>query len=109
MHQRAEWLAKVDATPSVLRHVTKALTTGQMITSWYLHPGSAFLPNMVAVHDVEDLISDGLSIAASADTAQHVAHPLLSNSTCPPMSLDKTRDSLTTRYWLRRPIQDEVV
>ena len=64
---------------------------------------------MVAMHDVEDLISDGLSIAASADTAQHVAHPLLSNATCPPMSLDKTHASLSTRNWSCRSIQDEIV
>ena len=53
----------------------------------HLHPGAALLANVVAVHDVQDFIPDGLGIATTAYTPQHVAHPLLSGAACPPMSL----------------------
>ena len=53
----------------------------------HLHPGPPLLSNVVAVHDVQDLISNGLSIATPAHAAQHVANPLLCGATCPPMRL----------------------
>lgn len=53
----------------------------------HLHPGATLLANVVAVHDVQNFIPDGLGIATTAHTTQHVAHPLLSGAACPPMSL----------------------
>jgi len=60
---------------------------GRMSEGGHLHPGATLLANVVAVHDVEDFIPDGLGIAATAHTPQHVTHPLLSGTACPPMSL----------------------
>mmetsp|Transcript_8146 Transcript_8146/g.20883 ORF Transcript_8146/g.20883 Transcript_8146/m.20883 type:complete len:252 (+) Transcript_8146:30-785(+) len=42
-----------------------------------LHPGALDLLDVVAVHDVEDLVADLLAIAAAAQHAHHEAHPLL--------------------------------
>ena len=62
-------------------------TSDKRKTGSHLHPCATLLPNVVAVHDVEDLIPDGLGIATPAHTPQHVPHPLLSSATRPPMSL----------------------
>ena len=59
----------------------------RMSEDGHLHPGAALLANVVAVHDVQDFIPDGLSIATTAHTPQHVTHPLLSRTTCLPMGL----------------------
>ena len=69
--------------------VKRACISVQLRNS-HLHPGATFLPYMVAVHDVENLIPDGLSIAPPPHTPQHVAHPLLSSSPCPSMCLNTT-------------------
>ena len=53
----------------------------------YLHPCAALLPNVVTVHDVQDLIPDGLGVAPPANTAQHTPHPLLGCTSCPAMRL----------------------
>lgn len=74
--------------------------------SGHLHPGTPLLPNVVAMHDVEDLISDGLSVATTADTAQHVAHPLLSDATCSPMSLQANKlFSRVAPFWAHHTVQ----
>lgn len=47
----------------------------------HLHPGALLLSNVVAVHDVQDLIPYSLGIAASAHCPQHGPHPFLSLAT----------------------------
>ena len=65
----------------------RAAVHSRMSEGGHLHPGAALLANVVAVHNVQDFIPDGLGIATTAHTTQHVAHPLLSGAACPSMSL----------------------
>ncbi len=66
---------------------TSGAVRSRMSEGGHLHPGATLLANVVAVHDVQDFIPDGLGIATTAHTPQHVANPLLSGTACPPMSL----------------------
>jgi hypothetical protein len=69
----------------------------------HLHPGAMLFPNVVAVHDVQDLISDGLSIAAPAYTSQHAPYPLLCGATCPSMCLHHMLTPVSHGWWQINP------
>lgn len=43
----------------------------------HLHPSALLLSDVIAVHDVQDLIPDSLGIAAPAHCPQHGPHPFL--------------------------------
>mmetsp|Transcript_20853 Transcript_20853/g.62749 ORF Transcript_20853/g.62749 Transcript_20853/m.62749 type:complete len:211 (-) Transcript_20853:1862-2494(-) len=52
-----------------------------------LHPGAVLLGDVVAVHDVQNLVADLLCVTAAADAAEHEAHPLLGHTICVGMCL----------------------
>lgn len=43
----------------------------------HLHPGAALLGDVVAVHDVQDLVTHCLRVTSAAHGTQHGPHPLL--------------------------------
>jgi hypothetical protein len=53
----------------------------------HLHPGAPLLADVVAMHDVEDLVSHSLGIPAPAAGGQHTSHPLLGLPSSLPMNL----------------------
>jgi hypothetical protein len=56
---------------------SRACKYSRHVASTYLHPCASLLGNVMAVHDVEDLVTHSLGITTAPHGAQHGAYPLL--------------------------------